>query len=123
MLPLNRIVAFFGPYISILAGIVSTWLTTHVHVLATFHIDQDSVSGTLTQAGVFGVSTLVVWLGHQKWLTGHQIELAAQAAAWAKAGETAKGLGTPAHHVGGWIPGPSGSDPSNVPPGTPGAPR
>lgn len=91
-MPLNRVVAFIGPYISILSGIVSVWLTTHLHVLATFHINQSSVAGTLTQGGIFGVSALVTWLGHSKWLTGHQIELAAQVAGWNQAGEVAKGL-------------------------------
>lgn len=89
-MPLNRIVSFFGPYVSILSGIVATWLTTHLHVLATFHIDQASTAGTLTQFGIFAISALVTWLGHQKWLTGHQIELAAAAAQWAASGDAAK---------------------------------
>ncbi len=69
-LPLNRIVAFLGPYVAIGSGIVATWLTSHLHVLATFHITNNQVANVISQAVVFGVSALVVWLGHQKWLTG-----------------------------------------------------
>jgi hypothetical protein len=68
----NRVVAFVGPYISVGAGVVTTWLTNHVHLFATFHVGNDDIAHAIAQAGVFGVTTLVVWLGHQKWLDGFQ---------------------------------------------------
>jgi hypothetical protein len=83
---LPRIVAFAGPPLSIAAGIIATWLTTHVHLLATFHIDQNGVAGTLTQGGIFAISTFVTWLGQQTWLQGHQIELEKAWDLWIESG-------------------------------------
>lgn len=72
-IPLNRIVAFLGPHVSWLAGVVATWLTTHLHLLATFHVGQSDLAKALSAAIVFTVVTLVTWLGHQKWLEGFQV--------------------------------------------------
>jgi ABC-type uncharacterized transport system permease subunit len=69
---LNRLVAFVGPYIAIGAGIIATWLTNHVHILATFHVAGNEIANAVAQALVFGLSALVVWLGQQKWLEGFQ---------------------------------------------------
>jgi hypothetical protein len=80
-IPLNRVVAFAGPYVSIASGIAATWLTVHVHVLTVFHLTQSSIAGELTQAAIFGISTGVTWLGHSAWLKGHHILLANQAPA------------------------------------------
>jgi hypothetical protein len=81
-----KIIQWLAPPISILAGIIATWLTTHLHFLATFHIDQDGVTGTLTQFGIFAVSTLVTYLAHANWVKGHQVELAATIANYTAAG-------------------------------------
>lgn len=66
----NRFVAFFGPYIAVASGVLADWLLVHVHVLALFHVTSTSLSAALAQIAVFGVTTAVVWLGHQKWLDG-----------------------------------------------------
>lgn len=69
---LNRLVAFAGPYIAIVSGILATWLTNKVHILATFHVAGNDIANAVAQALVFGLSALVVWLGQQKWLEGFQ---------------------------------------------------
>lgn len=74
--PINRIVAFVGPYIAILGGIVADWLTAHVHFLAVFHIQGNAVASAFVQLGIFGITAGLIWLGHQKWLEGHHIILA-----------------------------------------------
>jgi hypothetical protein len=70
--PLNRLVAFLGPYLAIASGTVATWLLVHVHALATFHVNHDHLASALAQVAVFAISTLVVWAGHHKWLSGWQ---------------------------------------------------
>lgn len=71
-LPINRIVAFAGPYIAILSGAVSDWLLVHVHLLELFHTTKTQVAGAITQIAVFGLTAILVWLGQHKWLTGWQ---------------------------------------------------
>lgn len=71
-IPLNRIIAFAGPYISILSGAIVNWVYVHLHFLSGFHTQQSSITKWLSQALVFGLTTLIVWAGHQKWLTGWQ---------------------------------------------------
>lgn len=70
--PINRIVAFAGPYIAVISGALADWLIVHVHILGLFHTSQTAISGVITQVIVFGITALLVWLGHQKWLTGWQ---------------------------------------------------
>jgi hypothetical protein len=69
---LNRIVAFAGPYIAVLAGAVADWLLVHLNFLANFHVGKEGLANAIAQAVVFGLTTLVVWLGQQKWLDGFQ---------------------------------------------------
>jgi hypothetical protein len=69
-LPLNRIVAFLGPYIAILSGAVVDWLFVHLHFLTNWHTNQSSITKWLTQALVFGLTSGLVWLGQQSWLKG-----------------------------------------------------
>lgn len=71
-LPLNRLIAFAGPYIAVISGVVADWLVVHVHVLSTFHVGNNDVANAVSQIIVFGVTAFVVWLGHQKWLDGYQ---------------------------------------------------
>jgi hypothetical protein len=73
--PLNRVIAFFGPYISIAAGALASWLLVHVHVLGLFHVQHDGLSTAIAQGAVFLLTALLAWAGHSKWLTGHQILL------------------------------------------------
>jgi hypothetical protein len=86
-IPFNRIVAFFGPYLAVASGAVAAWLLTHLHVLSMFHLTNSQVATAISQLTVFGITAGLTWLGHQKWLTGHQIEL--QAAVNAAATQTA----------------------------------
>ncbi len=74
-IPLNRIVAFVGPYVSVVSGALAAWLLTHLHVLSTFHLSNGQLATGITQLTVFAITAGLTWLGHQKWLTGHQIEL------------------------------------------------
>lgn len=78
-IPFNRLVAFLGPYIAIASGAISTWLLVHVHFLALFHVTQTQVGSAISQVLVFGVTTTVTWLGHQKWLQGHHVQMQAEA--------------------------------------------
>jgi hypothetical protein len=71
-LPINRIVAFAGPYISILSGALADWLIVHVHFLSLFHTSTSSITSWLTQGLVFGLTAILVWAGQQKWLSGWQ---------------------------------------------------
>ncbi len=70
--PLNRIVAFVGPYVATLSGIAAAWLLVHVHFLGLFHLQQDGLATGIAQGVIFLLVTLITWLSHQKWLTGHQ---------------------------------------------------
>jgi hypothetical protein len=70
--PLNRVIAFAGPYIAILSGALADWLLVHVHLLELFHTTKTQVAGAITQLTVFGLTALLTWLGQQKWLTGWQ---------------------------------------------------
>ena len=71
-LPLNRVVAFGGPYIAVISGVIADWLIVHVHVLSLFHVAGSSLASAVSQGIVFGLTALLVWLGHQKWLDGFQ---------------------------------------------------
>lgn len=71
-LPMNRIVAFIGPYVSIVAGALATWLLTKVHVLSMFDLGQAEVAQSITQVIIFGVTAGITWLGQHKWLNGWQ---------------------------------------------------
>lgn len=75
-IPFNRIVTFAGPHISWLSGVIATWLLVHVHFLSLFHFQQDGLATGIAQGVVFVLVTAVTWLGHQKWIEGHHIELA-----------------------------------------------
>ena len=89
--PLNRIIAFFGPYISIAAGALASWLLVHVHVLGLFHLQHDGLSTAIAQGTVFLLTALLAWAGHSKWLTGHQILLQQGVAAAAAFGDGTAG--------------------------------
>jgi hypothetical protein len=74
-IPLNRIVAFAGPYISVIAGGIASWLVARVNIAGVPGLDQSnlqtSIAGGLTFVLVSGLS----WAGHSKWLSGHQVQM------------------------------------------------
>jgi hypothetical protein len=70
--PLNKIVAFAGPYIAIASGAIADWLLVHVHLLATFHLGHDTTANAVAQLLVFGIVTLVTYAGQHHWLKGWQ---------------------------------------------------
>lgn len=70
--PLNKVVAFAGPYVSVLAGIAATWLTVHVHVLSTFHVSKDQTAKAIIEILIFGITALVTYAGQHHWLNGWQ---------------------------------------------------
>jgi len=70
--PLNKVVAFAGPYIAVASGAIADWLLVHVHLLATFHLGHDSTANAIAQLLIFGVVTLITYAGHHHWLKGWQ---------------------------------------------------
>jgi hypothetical protein len=78
--PVNRIVAFLGPYISVISGALASWLLAQENVLGLFNLPRDQLAAAIAQGGIFLITTAVTWAGQHKWLTGHQIVLAAAAA-------------------------------------------
>lgn len=81
MPPLNRVVAFAGPYISLAAGSLATYLFAKLNVLGVPGLTESNLATDLAAALTFGLTTVVTWLGQSKWLTGHQVELARKPAA------------------------------------------
>jgi hypothetical protein len=67
--PLNRVVAFFGPQIAIIAGYIATWLVEHLEFL---HLDAKGTTGAIINVIVFALTALLTWLGQHKWLDGWQ---------------------------------------------------
>jgi hypothetical protein len=72
-IPLNRIITFVGPYISLAAGVVATWIISVLHVT---QIPHDQLATGITNFLAFVLSSGLVWLGQRAWLKGHQIQLA-----------------------------------------------
>ena len=67
--PLNRVVAFAGPVLSLLAGAAASWLGGHVPGL---HLDTKAVAGQITQGLEFLAGALVTFALQNKWLSGWQ---------------------------------------------------
>lgn len=67
---LNRIVAFAGPYVAILSGAIVDWFFVHIHFLANWHTNKSAITNWLTQAVVFALTAILVWMGQQQWLRG-----------------------------------------------------
>ena len=78
-IPLNRVVAFVGPYVSAIAGGIASWMVARVNIAGLPGLDQNNlktgIAGALTWLLVSGLT----WAGHSKWLTGHQIAMEADA--------------------------------------------
>lgn len=78
-IPINRIVAFAGPYISVVAGGAATWLTAKANVLGIEDIGQDNLATQIGGGLTFTLVSILSWLGQSKWLTGHHLQMAADA--------------------------------------------
>lgn len=78
-IPLNRVVALAGPYVSVAAGAIAAWLIAKVNVTGIPGLDQQNLATQLAAGGTFALTAGLSWLGHSKWLTGHHIELAGEA--------------------------------------------
>lgn len=68
---INRVVAFLGPAIAIVAGSAATWLD-HVIGLGLFDLGRDETAKAISQMIVFVLTSGLVWLGQSKWLSGWQ---------------------------------------------------
>lgn len=89
-IPINRVVAFCGPAISLVAGGASAFLVARVNVLGVPGLDQANVATWLTAGGTLALGAGLTWLGHQKWLTGHQIDMVTTALAKLPSGAIAE---------------------------------
>jgi hypothetical protein len=67
--PLNRVVAFLGPFLAIVSGALATWLIEHIPGL---HIDKATLASNITAAIVFLVGAGGTFVMHHKWLSGWQ---------------------------------------------------
>jgi hypothetical protein len=77
-IPLNRVVAFAGPYISILAGAIAAWVLAKWNVLAIpgLGLNGDSLATEITAGLTLALTAGLSHLGQMKWLKGAHIELA-----------------------------------------------
>lgn len=99
MIPLNRLVAFGGPLVSIITGGVAAWLASKANVLG---LPFASRGDETLAAGVAGtLAAGAMQLGQSQWLKGHRQHMAAEAAvlgaelAALGAAETQPPIGTP----------------------------
>lgn len=67
--PANRIVAFIGPFVAIVAGALAAWLGKHFPGL---HLNMTKTAAAITQAIEFAVGAAVTLALHSKWLEGWQ---------------------------------------------------
>lgn len=74
-IPFDRVVTFILPYVSVVAGLISTWLITNVQVLGLFQVSQSSLEGLIATGIVFAITTGAAELGRSQWLKGRHIEL------------------------------------------------
>ena len=85
VIPINRVVAFLGPWIALVSTAITTWLIAHVNVLGIPGLDHANtatyVAGALTALVTAGLQALGGWA----WLKGHHIQLQGDAAVAAAA--------------------------------------
>jgi hypothetical protein len=74
-IPLNRIVAFAGPYVSVASGGVASWLVAKANVLGIGGLDKANLATHVAGGLTFAVVAGLTWLGHSKWLTGAHVVL------------------------------------------------
>jgi hypothetical protein len=75
--PANRIVAFAGPYISVVAGGIAAWLVSKVNVAGIEGLDKNNLQTTIAGGLAWLLVAGLSWAGHSKWLAGHHIQLEA----------------------------------------------
>lgn len=78
-IPANRIVAFAGPYFSAAAGGIASWLVTKVNIAGLPGLDQNNVKTAIAGGFTWLLVSGLTWAGHSKWLTGHHIQMEADA--------------------------------------------
>jgi hypothetical protein len=78
-IPSNRIVAFAGPYVSALAGGIASWLVARVNIAGVPGLDENNLKTGLAAAFTWLLVSALTWAGHSKWLTGHHIQMEADA--------------------------------------------
>jgi hypothetical protein len=83
--PANRIVAFAGPYLSVIAGGIASWLVAKVNVAGIQGLDQDNLQTTISGGLAWLLVAGLAWAGHSRWLSGHHIQLEADGKATAAA--------------------------------------
>lgn len=84
---LNRFIAFVKPYLNLLAGGLAAWLVAKLNVLGIPGLGdhQNELATGLAAAGVWALTQGAAQLGDLKWLKGHHVQLAADAAVQAAA--------------------------------------
>jgi hypothetical protein len=75
----NRVLAWFGPYIAAASGTAAAWLFAKLNVLGIPGLDENNLKTGIAAALTWLVVTGVTWAGHSKWLSGHHVEMAANA--------------------------------------------
>lgn len=74
-IPLNRVIAFAGHYISIGSGLIAAWIVAKLNLLGFHELSVDSLAQSIAGGATFVLTTGLAHLGQSKWLTGHHIEL------------------------------------------------
>lgn len=67
--PLNRVVAFLGPFVAIVAGALASWLGQHFPGL---HLNKGTTSAQIAQVIEFAIAAAGTLALQHKWLTGWQ---------------------------------------------------
>jgi hypothetical protein len=102
-IPFNRIVAFAGPYISLVAGAVAAALVAKANVLGIDGLAESNVATQVAGGLTFTLVAVLSWLGNAKWLAGHRVAALADArvaaAAFAPAAAAAAAASAPAPPV------------------------
>jgi hypothetical protein len=77
--PLNRIVAFAGPYLSAVAGGIASWLVAKVNIIGLPGLDENNLKTSIAGGLAWLLVAGLTWAGHSKWLAGHHIQMEADA--------------------------------------------
>ncbi len=81
-IPLNRFITFFKPYINLIAAGISAWIIAKLNVLSIPGLGEngDQLTAGIAAGLTFLVTTIITQLGDNKWLKGHHIQIAGDAA-------------------------------------------
>jgi hypothetical protein len=77
--PFNRLVAFAGPYISVVAAGLATVVVAKLNALGVPGLDESDVAEQIAGALTFTLVSCLTWLGSSQWLKGHHAEMTADA--------------------------------------------